>query len=95
MDEVALRPGTGGVFVVEAWADHDPGEGRAPVVLWDRRRDGGFPEITELKRRVRDVVAPGKPLGHSDHVAASGDLAGDGAGETPRAADVPPETVER
>lgn len=83
MGEVALRPGTGGVFVVEAWPDQPPdqapdkasGEGvddeHAPVVLWDRSRDGGFPEITELKRRVRDVVAPGKPLGHSDHVATT------------------------
>ena len=77
MDEVALRPGTGGVFVVEAWPGQGPApapdDEHAPVVLWDRRRDGGFPEITELKRRVRDVVAPDKPLGHSDHVAAVDD----------------------
>ena len=72
MDEVALRPGTGGVFVVEAQASAtDEHAAPAPVVLWDRSRDGGFPEITELKRRVRDVVAPGKPLGHSDAVASS------------------------
>ena len=35
-------------------------------VVFDRKRDGGFPEIKELKQRVRDVVAPGRSLGHSD-----------------------------
>ncbi|KAJ4292298.1 hypothetical protein N0V88_005930 [Collariella sp. IMI 366227] len=35
-------------------------------VLWDRKRDGGFPETKELKRRVRDVVQPGRDLGHVD-----------------------------
>ncbi|QHT54822.1 SelT/SelW/SelH family protein [Cellulomonas sp. H30R-01] len=56
LGEVALRPGNGGVFTVEA-------DGQ---VVWDRKVEGGFPEITVLKRRVRDVVAPDKPLGHSD-----------------------------
>lgn len=35
-------------------------------VLWDRKTDGGFPETKELKRRVRDVVEPGRDLGHVD-----------------------------
>lgn len=35
-------------------------------VVWDRKRDGGFPEIKVLKRRVRDIVAPERDLGHSD-----------------------------
>lgn len=35
-------------------------------VLWDRKADGGFPETKELKRRVRDVVEPGRNLGHVD-----------------------------
>eukprot|EP01121_Diplochlamys_sp_Union-15-3_P020343 TRINITY_DN7918_c0_g1_i1.p1 TRINITY_DN7918_c0_g1~~TRINITY_DN7918_c0_g1_i1.p1 ORF type:complete len:114 (-),score=25.90 TRINITY_DN7918_c0_g1_i1:49-390(-) len=34
--------------------------------IWERKRDGGFPAITELKQRVRDVVAPDKHLGHGD-----------------------------
>jgi hypothetical protein len=34
--------------------------------LWDRREDGGFPETKELKRRVRDVIEPGRDLGHVD-----------------------------
>lgn len=36
------------------------------TVVWDRKRDGGFPEIKVLKQRVRDVVAPNRDLGHSD-----------------------------
>ncbi len=34
--------------------------------VWSRATEGGFPEAKELKRRVRDVVAPGRDLGHSD-----------------------------
>lgn len=60
LDEVALRPGTGGVFTIEAGGQ----------TVWDRRTDGGFPEITELKRRVRDAVAPERDLGHVDRVRA-------------------------
>ncbi|ATL48015.1 SelT/selW/selH selenoprotein [Chitinophaga caeni] len=36
------------------------------VVLFDRKRDGQFPEIKQLKQTVRDHVNPGKSLGHSD-----------------------------
>lgn len=35
-------------------------------IVWDRKTAGGFPEIKDLKQRVRDLVAPKKPLGHSD-----------------------------
>jgi selenoprotein W-related protein len=34
--------------------------------LFDRKEYGGFPEIKELKQAVRDKVAPGKNLGHTD-----------------------------
>lgn len=37
--------------------------------IYDRKEKGGFPEIKELKQLVRDVVAPGKNLGHSDKKA--------------------------
>ncbi|WP_166850046.1 SelT/SelW/SelH family protein [Isoptericola sp. BMS4] len=60
--EVALVPGTGGVFRVEL----DPGDGRPGVLLWDRARGGGFPEIPPLKKAVRDAVAPEMSLGHTD-----------------------------
>ena len=36
------------------------------VILFDRKREGRFPEIKELKQLVRDKVNPEKSLGHSD-----------------------------
>jgi selenoprotein W-related protein len=53
---VTLVPGTGGVFEVRA----------AGQLLWSRQAEGRFPDIKELKQRVRDAVAPEKMLGHSD-----------------------------
>jgi len=54
--EVALVPGTGGVFEVRV-------DG---AVVWSRKAEGRFPGMKELKQRVRDRVAPGRALGHSD-----------------------------
>ncbi|TKT75447.1 SelT/SelW/SelH family protein [Aquamicrobium sp. LC103] len=54
--EVALVPGTGGIFEI-----HCDGE-----LIWERKRDGGFPEAKVLKQRVRDIVWPERDLGHSD-----------------------------
>jgi selenoprotein W-related protein len=34
--------------------------------IFDRKREGRFPEIKELKQLVRNKVAPDKSLGHSD-----------------------------
>jgi selenoprotein W-related protein len=56
LGEVALVPGEGGVFEVWIGAER----------VWCRRAEGRFPELAELKRRVRDRVAPGRSLGHSD-----------------------------
>lgn len=53
---VTLRPGTGGVFIVSI----------GPQTVWSRADEGRFPEITELKQRVRDHVAPQRHLGHAD-----------------------------
>ena len=58
--EVALMPGTGGVFEVRASSPD------GVVSIWSRREEGSFPEIKQLKQRVRDCIAPEKPLGHSD-----------------------------
>lgn len=54
--ELALQPGDGGVFEVRANG----------TLVWSRKDQGRFPEITELKQLVRDVIAPDKSLGHSD-----------------------------
>ena len=60
--EVALVPGrTSGVFVVRL-----DGE-----VLFDRKQEGGFPELRALKQRIRDRVAPDRDLGHSDRKASA------------------------
>ena len=53
---VMLVPGTGGVFAIEV-------DG---VAIWERRRDGGFPDVKTLKTRVRDIIDPDRPLGHLD-----------------------------
>jgi len=34
--------------------------------IFDRKEYNGFPEIKEIKQMVRDVVNPGKSLGHAD-----------------------------
>ncbi|AWI59692.1 hypothetical protein AB395_00004068 [Sinorhizobium fredii CCBAU 45436] len=54
--EVALIPGTGGNFEIRV-----DGE-----LIWERRRDGGFPGPKELKQRIRDVIEPERDLGHVD-----------------------------
>ncbi len=35
-------------------------------IIFDRKQEGRFPEIKELKQLVRDKVNPDKSLGHSD-----------------------------
>jgi selenoprotein W-related protein len=54
--EVALVPGTGGIFEVRI--DDE--------LIWSRKNAGRFPELKELKQLVRDRVAPERDLGHSD-----------------------------
>lgn len=54
--ELVLKPGTGGVFEVKA----------NEKLIWSRKKEGRFPEITELKQLVRDVIAPERDLGHAD-----------------------------
>jgi selenoprotein W-related protein len=53
---VALVPGTGDVFEVRLGSE----------VVWSRKAEGRFPELKELKRRLRDRIAPERSLGHSD-----------------------------
>lgn len=53
---VTLVPGRGGVFEVRL-----DGE-----TLWSRAGEGRFPDLRELKQRLRDRIAPERPLGHSD-----------------------------
>ncbi len=41
-------------------------------MLWDRKTDGGFPETKELKNRVRNVIDPGRDMGHVDRSLKKG-----------------------
>ena len=56
LGDVSLRPGSGGVFEVRL----------AEETIWSRQSQGRFPDIKELKQLIRDRVAPGRDLGHSE-----------------------------
>ncbi len=56
LGEVALVPGRGGVFEVRV-------DGQT---AWSHRVERRFAQPKELKQRVRDLVAPGRSLGHAD-----------------------------
>lgn len=56
VDELSLLPGTGGIFEITVNGQ----------LIWSRKEMGGFPEIAELKKLVRDIVAPDRNLGCID-----------------------------
>lgn len=55
---VTLIPGSGGVFEVRVGDE----------LVFSRKDAGRFPDAAELKRLVRDRVAPGRDLGHADRI---------------------------
>ena len=61
LGSVTLVPGTGGIF--EIALDDE--------LLWERKRDGGFPDIRVLKQTVRDRIDTTRDLGHVDRIAKS------------------------
>jgi selenoprotein W-related protein len=60
LGEVALIPGSGGIFEVRLNGE----------VLWNKKQQGRFPEPKEVKQLIRDRIAPDKDLGHSDRTAS-------------------------
>jgi selenoprotein W-related protein len=60
IESLTLKPGTGGVFDVTL-------DGQ---LLWSRKAQGRFPEITELKQLLRDRIDPARDLGHVDRARA-------------------------
>ncbi len=56
LGSVTLVPGTGGVFEISI-------DGK---LMWERKRDDGFPDVKSLKKIVRDVIDPSRDLGHID-----------------------------
>ncbi|KAK0381495.1 selT/selW/selH selenoprotein domain-containing protein [Colletotrichum limetticola] len=71
--EVALQPSTGGTFTVTLTHQPTGATTTSSTILWDRKTEGGFPETKELKRRLRDVIQPGRDLGHVDRKHATTD----------------------
>jgi selenoprotein W-related protein len=67
LGEVALRPGTGGVFRIDYQGE----------LIWERKRDGGFPDVKTLKQIVRDRLDPARDLGHLDGPRPTGEDTGD------------------
>lgn len=56
LSEVALIPGTGGIFEIKVNGEK----------LWSLKSEARFPDIKELKKLLRDKIAPEKSLGHTD-----------------------------
>ena len=56
VDELSLLPGTGGIFEITV----------NDQLIWSRKEMGGFPDIAELKKLVRDIVSPERNLGCID-----------------------------
>jgi selenoprotein W-related protein len=59
LDEAILRPSK----APGIWQIFANGE-----LVWDRKIERGIPELKLLKRRVRDVIAPDKDLGHTETI---------------------------
>jgi len=57
LGEVALRPGSGGHFIVRV-------DGQQ---LFSRKEAGRYPESRELKELVRDAIGSARPVGHPRH----------------------------
>ncbi len=56
LGEVALVPARGGAFIIAV----------DKATVWERKADGGFPDVKTLKQRVRDQLDPERDLGHLD-----------------------------
>ena len=56
LDEVALKPGSGGNFIVRLNGE----------VLFSRREQARFPEAKELKLLIRDATGSERRFGHTE-----------------------------
>jgi selenoprotein W-related protein len=54
VDEVALRPGSGGIFEIRLNGE----------VIASNANGGAIPDAAEVKRLLRDRIAPGRRIGH-------------------------------
>ncbi|WP_082917846.1 Rdx family protein [Mangrovibacter phragmitis] len=53
---VARKPATGGKLIIQV----------NERVIYERKRDGGFPDAPIIKQRVRVLCLPGRSPGHGD-----------------------------
>lgn len=79
--EISLIPVTGGTFTIHLYTQSQSGDtseaqlaGNSVTehLVWDRKRDTGFPETKELKGRVRALIDPEKDMGHIDRALKKG-----------------------
>ncbi len=57
LGQLSLRPSSeGGCFRVSVNGE----------MIHDRKEEGGFVELKELKQRIRDQIVPERDLGHSE-----------------------------
>ncbi|GEM06077.1 selenoprotein, Rdx type family protein [Rhodotorula toruloides] len=96
-------PETGGRFRV--WLLRDSSQrdgqgrgkekGRGWELVWDRKVEGGFPEMKELKQRIRNLIAPSQDLGHSDKPAKSAHPSSSSSADAPPPANTAAESVSK
>ena len=75
-----MIPVSGGIFIIHVYTRGDAQSTDTALdstsitehLIWDRKRDGGFPETKELKGRVRNIVEPDKDMGHIDRALKRG-----------------------
>lgn len=93
LGEVALLPSTSGTFVIKLYhvkgqsatgnSDQQPESNSGDslqiqeTLIWDRKVNNGFPETKELKNRVRNIIEPGRGLGHTDRALKKAEAAAD------------------
>ncbi len=62
LSAVTLQPSeTAGQFTISS----------ATAIIFDRKQNGSFAEIKEIKQLIRDVIAPEKKLGHNESLINS------------------------
>ncbi|MBV6647152.1 MAG: Rdx family protein [Cyclobacteriaceae bacterium] len=59
LDSITLKQGTGGIY--DIYLNQE--------LLFSRKKEERFPEITEIKRLIRDHIAPDRSLGHTEKKA--------------------------
>ncbi|BGP28537.1 hypothetical protein JCM10296v2_000273 [Rhodotorula toruloides] len=64
-------------------------------LVWDRKIEGGFPEMKELKQRIRNLIAPAQDLGHSDKPAKSANPISSSSADAPPPANTAAESVSK